>query len=95
MQARKGVPGLALVLFLACGGCSGPNPAPRSQPVVEVGDSRVVPRAAAEGRWSVGPLFSLQDGQVILGDSKFSLRSKDRGRTWLQAPELPFTCWIP
>lgn len=89
MQARKGVPGLALVLFLACGGCSGPNPAPRSQPVVEVGDSRVVPRAAAEGRWSVGPLFSLQDGQVILGDSKFSLRSKDRGRTWLQAPELP------
>ena len=89
MQARKGVPGLALVLFLACGGCSGPKPAPRSQPVVEVGDSRVVPRAAAEGRWSVGPLFSLQDGQVILGDSKFSLRSKDRGRTWLQAPELP------
>ena len=57
--------------------------------MVEVGDSRVVPRAAAEGRWSVGPLFSLQDGQVILGDSKFSLRSKDRGRTWLQAPELP------
>jgi hypothetical protein len=89
MQARKGVPGLALVLFLACGGCSGPNPAPRSQPVVEVGDSRVVPRAAAEGRWSVGPLFSLQDGQVILGDSKFSLRSKDRGRTWFRAPELP------
>ena len=89
MQARKGVPGLALVLFLACGGCSGPNPAPRSQPVVEVGDSRVVPRAAAEGRWSAGPLFSLQDGQVILGDSKFSLRSKDRGRTWFRAPELP------
>ena len=89
MQARKGVPGLALVLFLACGGCSGPKPAPRSQPVVKVGESRVVPKAAAEGRWSVGPLFSLQDGQVILGDLKFSLRSKDRGRTWLQAPELP------
>ena len=89
MQARKGVPGLTLVLILVWGGCSGPNPPVRSQPLVEVGDSRVVPRAAAEGRWSVGPLLSLQDGALVLGDSGFSHRSTDGGRTWSQAPQLP------
>lgn len=89
MQARKGVPGLALVLFLACGGCSGPEPPPRSEPVVEVGAGRIVPRAAAEGRWSVGPLLSLQDGTLVLGDTGFSHRTGDGGATWIQAAELP------
>ena len=89
MQARKGVSGSALVLLLAGGGCSGPEPPTRSRPVVEVGDSRVVPGAAAEGRWSVGPLLALQDGTLVLGDSGFSLRSTDGGGSWSRAPEIP------
>ncbi len=89
MQARKRGCVLALALVLASAGCSRPDPLPKMQPKLEVGDAMIVPGAGAEGRWSVGPLFSLQDGSLVLGDTKFSLRSSDRGKTWFKAPELP------
>ena len=75
MQARKRGCVLALALVLASAGCSRPDPLPKMQPKLEVGDAMIVPGAGAEGRWSVGPLFSLQDGSLVLGDTKFSLRS--------------------
>ena len=89
MQVRKRVDVLALALILASAGCSRPEPLPKTQPKLHVGDAMIVSGAGTEGRWSVGPLFSLQDGSLVLGDLKLSHRSSDRGRTWFQAPELP------
>ncbi|MBM3801774.1 MAG: exo-alpha-sialidase [Acidimicrobiia bacterium] len=54
---------------------------------VQVGDPVIVYGASSE-LWHGGPLLQLKDGSLWMGGAENSLRSKDRGVTWMTQPPL-------